>query len=163
MRRWSAAVLVCICVTTPAAAQEPGSPETLRTAQDLAAVVSPDTMAQITRTMTAQVWPAIEAQFAGKVDAATLAELRTVFERETVAFATDSMKALPAIYAKYFSAKELQELLAFYRTPVGAKGLKFLPQVTADIGASMAPKLPAFQAQITAQLEEVLRRHGYRN
>ena len=52
------------------------SPETLRAAQELASIVTVDTMKQMTDIMTSQMWPQVEAQFDGKVDGATLAELR---------------------------------------------------------------------------------------
>lgn len=37
------------------------------------------------------------------------------------------------IYAKYFSDEEIQQLTAFYQTPIGAKAIKVLPQLMNEV------------------------------
>jgi hypothetical protein len=39
------------------------------------------------------------------------------------------------IYDKYFSDEEIKGLLEFYKTPIGQKAVKTLPQITAEAGA----------------------------
>jgi len=163
MRRWLGMLLLCACASAPLHAQEAGSPEALRAAQDLAAVVTSDMVGQLSHNMTAQMWPRIEAEFGGKVDSATLTELRGVVETAVASFTTDAMKDVPDVYAKYFSVQELRDLLAFYKTPTGSKALKTLPQVTADITSRMLPHLQSFQADLLARLRAVMERHGYKN
>jgi hypothetical protein len=46
----------------PVSAQEPGSPEALRAATDLFAILSKDMISQMVQQMTAQIWPQIEAE-----------------------------------------------------------------------------------------------------
>ncbi len=154
--------LICGCLAVPARAQDAGSPEALRAAQELTAIVTGDTIVQMSRSITAQMWPRIEAQFGGKVDAATLAELRIAFEGALSSFTGAVMKDAPAIYAKYFSAAELHDLLAFYRSTVGAKALKTMPQITADITAEMMPRMQPFQATWSHGWT-VMQKHGYKN
>lgn len=36
------------------------------------------------------------------------------------------------IYARYYTAQELREIAAFYRTPVGQKSLRLMPQLMGD-------------------------------
>jgi len=163
MRRLLPALLLCVAMTASAGAQNPGSPEAVQAAQELASIVTSDAVAQMSRNMTAQMWPRIESQFGGKVDAATLAELRGEFEAALIAFTNESMKDVPAIYAKYFSVQELRDLLAFYKTPSGAKALKTMPLVTADVTTQMMPHLQSFQTELLARMQTVLQRHGYKN
>jgi uncharacterized protein len=125
-------VLLLLCVSMTARAQDAASPEALRAAQDLAAIVTGDTVDQMSRSVTAQMWPCIESQFGGKADSATIGELRSEFETALTSFTDDTMKDVPAIYAKYFSVAELHDLMAFYKTPTGTKPLKTMPQLTAD-------------------------------
>ena len=165
MKRLLASFLLCACAcaAAPAAAQDAGSPEALRAAQELAAIVTSDTIAQLSRNMTAQMWPNIEAQLGGKVDSATLAEMRSEFENAISSFTTDTMKDVPAIYAKYFTVQQLHDLLAFYKTPTGAKALKTMPQVTAEITGQMMPHMQSFQADLVARLQAIMHRHGYKD
>ncbi len=162
MRRWLGVVLLCVLLAPHTRAQEAGSPEALRAAQELSAIVTADTIERLSRNMTAQVWPQIENEFGAKVDAATLGELRTEFETALTTFTASAMKDVPEIYAKYFTAAELNDLLAFYKTPTGAKALKALPQVTAEIAQKMLPRLQPFQADLVARMQAVMQRHGYK-
>lgn len=48
---------------------------------------------------------------------------------------------MAAIYTKYFSEKELNDLAAFYETPLGRKTLSTLPKIMkegADLGMARA-------------------------
>ena len=144
-------VLLLLCVSMTARAQDVGSPEALRAAQDLAAIVTGDTIDQMSRSVTAQMWPRIESQFGGKVDSATIGELRSEFETALTSYTNETMKDVPAIDAKDFSVAELHDLMAFYKTPTGTKALKTMPQVTADITAHMMPHLQPFQTDLVAR------------
>lgn len=144
----------------PARAQEPGSPEAQVAAKELASIMSGDMIGQMTQAMTAQIWPKLQAAFAGKVDAATLAELRAEFEKSLKDFVVEATKDAPAIYAKYFSAQELREMTAFYRTPTGAKALRMMPQVMAEYFGTMMPRMEAFDRDLKARISAILKRHG---
>ena len=76
MKRLFVLAIVCSWLAVPAArAEDAPPPEALRAAQELSAMVSGDTIAQMSAAMTAQIWPNIEGSLASKIDAATLAEL----------------------------------------------------------------------------------------
>ena len=109
------------------------------------------------------MWPRIEGQFGGKVDGATLAEMRSEFERTLASFTAEMMKDAPAIYAKHFSAPELRDLLAFYKSPTGKKALQIMPTVMADVTTQMMPRMDAFQRDLNTRLEAVMQKHGYKN
>ncbi len=163
MKRLLGIVLLCGCLAAPVRAQDAGSPEALRAAQELAAIITGDTIAQMSSALTAQLWPRIESQFGAKVDAATLAELRSEFERTLASSTAEMMKDAPAIYAKHFSAQELGDLLAFYKSPTGKKALQIMPTVMADVTTQMMPRMDTFQHDLNTRLEAVLQKHGYKN
>jgi hypothetical protein len=144
-----------------ARADEP-SPEALKAASELLAVVSVDMTKQIATQMTNAFWPSVEQKArADNIDAATVAELRSEFERIQVAFLADAMKEAPAIYARHFTVAELHELAAFYRTPTGTKALHEMPQVTGEFMTSLVPRLQTVQQQTTEAFNKTLREHGY--
>jgi uncharacterized protein len=163
MRRALAMLLFCVFVAPPAPAQDPPSAETLRAAQDLASILTVDSMKRMTEIMTSQMWPQVEAQFNGKVDGATLAELRAEFENSLNAFTGEVMKDAPAIYARHFSAQELHEMVAFYRSPTGIKALHEMPQVMGDVMSQMVPRMQVFQADLKSRIAAIMQKHGYKN
>jgi hypothetical protein len=152
-------MLTALC-WLPARAQEPGSPDAKAAAQELASILSADMIGQMTQAMTAQIWPKLQAAFGGKVDAATLAELRAEFEKSLKDFVVEATKDAPAIYAKHFTAQELREMTAFYRTPTGAKALRMMPQVMAEYFGSLMPRMEAFDRDLKARISAILARHG---
>ncbi|HEY5217438.1 MAG TPA: DUF2059 domain-containing protein [Pseudolabrys sp.] len=163
MRRLLALVLLGLCLTLPARAQDAPATEALGAARELTALISGDANQQMSAAIIGQMWPNIETQLAGKVDAATLAELRTEVERMVVSLTGEVMKNAPAIYARNFSAQELRDILAFYKTPTGAKALRVMPKVMADVGATLAPHMPAFQRDMGGRLDAIMQKHGYKN
>ena len=160
--RFMILVLAILLRAVPMAqAQDTPSPEALAAARELMSVMSPDMVGQMTRGMTAQVWPNIERELGGRVDQATLTELRGEFERVIVEFANDSLKDAPAIYAKYFSVQELRDIAAFYKTPVGVKALQTMPKVMSDYFATIVPRMADLQRNFEARMQAIMQEHGY--
>ena len=62
------------------------------------------------------------------------------------------------IYHKHFSTSELEEMVAFYRTPTGSKMASLMPQVTQEgmiAGQQHGQTLgPVIQARLRARLEK---------
>jgi hypothetical protein len=165
MRIVGRAIAIVFALSTgalPVSAQEPGSPEALRAATDLFAILSKDMISQMVQQMTAQIWPQIEAESKSKVDEATLFELRSEFERVLLKFVTEEMRTAPPIYARYFSVQELRDIAAFYKSPTGARTLQFMPMAMGEMTALMVKNLPDFMREMDVSLEYVLRKHGYK-
>lgn len=156
------AVLLAGCLVLPVRAQNSGSPEALAAARELSAIMTGDTMTQIAAALTAQIWPSIERAFGSKVDAATMAEMRGEFEQTVTAFTADVMKDAPQVYARHFSAQEIKDMVAFYKSPTGMKALHEMPKVMADVGTQMAPRMQAFEGDLNARVRAVLQKHGYK-
>jgi hypothetical protein len=162
MTRVLAMLLLALSLAAPVRAQEP-SPETLAAARDLSAIMTGDTIAQMTAAMAAQIWPAIAQQLGAKVDAPTLTEMRAEFERTLKSFTGDVMKDAPEVYARHFSAQELRDMVAFYKSPSGAKALHEMPKVMADVGARMGPRVQALQSDLDQRMRAILQKHGYKD
>ena len=155
-------VLAVVLSSVEARAQGPGSPQAQEAAQELLKVISGDMLGQMSRAMTGQAWPQLEAELRSKADPAALTELRGEFEKILERFLTESMKDAPALYAKYFSAQELRDIAAFYKTPSGAKALQLTPLVTAEFFGILMPRMESFQREIVAMTQRVLQKHGTR-
>ena len=157
------AFLAVPAATPRAAAQSQPSDETMQAAKNLMAVMSVDTVRQMVTGITNQVWPALERELRTKradLDQNTLSELRTEFENIQMRYMADVMADAPAIYARHFSAAELRDMMAFYKTPTGQKALKAMPQVMTDIFAMIMPRMQGLQVQIIGAFNEVLRKRG---
>jgi hypothetical protein len=154
-----AVLLLLAGVCGRAHADDAPSPEALQAAAELISIISPDMMSQLTNQVTAAFWPAVEQTArAQHIDDATIAELHAEFERIQLAFVNGAMKEAPPIYAKHFTAAELRDLTAFYRTPTGAKALHQLPVV---MGEFTVPRLQNLKVQTTEAFNRVLQAHGY--
>ncbi len=145
-----------------ARAEQPVDPAGLAAANELVGVMSGDFLNQLVTQMTNAVWPRIQSQAKSRrIDDATIAEMRKEFDRIQLATLTDVMKEAPPVYARFFTVDELHQLAAFYRTPVGEKALKVLPEVMGAFMSSVQWRLAAAQAEIDQALSRVVREHGY--
>jgi hypothetical protein len=139
------------------------SAETMQAAKDLVALITKDTIKELAARITAQVWPQIEASLKAKQKIAPfqLNELRHEFERIQFEFATKVMADAPALYARYFTADELRQLLAFYHTPVGEKAMRTMPRLTAEALQMVMARLPQLQADAMDAFTKILKQRGF--
>jgi uncharacterized protein len=143
-------------------AEDTPSPEALQAANELFTIMSGDMLRQLTSQMMNAFWPALEQKVRSeRIDDATIAELKSEMESIQLAFVTEAVKEAPPIYARHFTVAELKELMAFYRSPVGAKALRELPQVMGEFTTLLMQRLPAVQGQIGEAFNRILRAHGY--
>jgi hypothetical protein len=139
------------------------SPETLQAARDLVAVFNEQTIAATISNLTAQVWPSIEQALRAqnpKIDAGTAADLRKEYERLMTQDYNQIMSDAPAIYARYFTAQELRDMLAFYRTPAGAKALRVMPQALAELTAKSGARMQGLQEKVYLAFLNLLQQRG---
>jgi uncharacterized protein len=162
MKHFIAMAALVSCLVLPARAQEP-SAETLAAARDLSAIMTGDTIKQMTSAMSAQIWPTIEQQLSAKVDVATITEIRSEFDRSLTEFTGEVMKDAPDTYARHFTAQELRDMVAFYKSPSGAKALREMPKVMTDVATRLAPRMQALQTGFDTRMQAILQKHGYKN
>jgi hypothetical protein len=156
-------VLLACLAGNLALADDAPSPEALAAAQELLAVLSPDFAKQLTNNMDAIFWPVVEQRaHAAKIDDATIAEMRSEFDRIQIAFVTEALKQAPPIYARHFTITELHEMTAYYRSPTGAKALKEMPQVMGEVTSQlMRPQSQDLEQRINNAFSKVLHEHGF--
>jgi hypothetical protein len=148
----------------PPEPQTSESNEAVEAARDLLLLMSHDLIARLVGQVTAQMWPAIESRLRAynkTIDDATLAGLRKELERIQVDYMMNVVKEGPAIYARHFTAEELREVIAFYRTATGRKLLEKTPQLSAEVGAIITPHMPDFYARSMEAFVKALRSRGY--
>lgn len=145
-----------LCAQTPAGP----SPEAVQAAKDLFALLSKDMIAQLVTQVTAQVWPPIQRQLAGKADAATIAELRKEFESIQRENLSEVLQGAPEIYARHFTAAELRQLLEFNRSPLGQKAMHELPQIMGEVTAMLIPRMKDVQVRTRDAFIKILQAHG---
>jgi hypothetical protein len=150
----------------PSQAQVQSAPpsEAIEAARDLLALMSKDLVAQLAGQVTAQLWPSIETRlrvYNPKIDAASLAELREELAHIQFEYMMNIVTEGPAIYARHFTAQELREIIAFYRTPTGSKVLRMTPQLSAEVTAMITSHMPDFYSRTSEAFTKVLRSRGY--
>jgi uncharacterized protein len=170
LRVWLLASAVGLSGIVPAASQGANtaapapSAEAVAVAKELLALMSGDMVSDLTSKMVAQAWPtldqALRTQYP-QLDAATGTELRAEFERLMAANVAESMNDAPAIYARYLTVPEMRDIEAFYRTTTGAKTLKLMPQITAEVMGQFFPRMQGMMQRIDAALTGILQKHGY--
>ncbi len=136
--------------------------EALKAARELSAIVSKDTLAQMSAQMSSLVWPDVEQKLRARqtISAEQVTSLRTEFERIQLEFLSKLMESAPVIYARHFTASELRELIAFYRTPIGKKALSVLPQISKEVMALLMPQIPRLQSEVIRSFAKILRKQG---
>src|SRR5579859_6343398 len=152
----------------PAAAQgaPPAAPsaEALAVAKELISLLSGDMLADLNSKMVAQAWPSLEQalrQQFPKLDAATSAELRAEFEKQITANVAEALSDAPTIYARYLSVAEMRDIQAFYKTTTGAKSLKMMPQITAEMMGNFIPRMQGMMQSVDVAMTAILQKHGF--
>jgi hypothetical protein len=54
-------------------------------------------------------------------------------------------------------------MIAFYKSPTGAKALRTMPKVMTDVSTEMQPHMQAFQQDLNTRIAAVMQKHGYKN
>ena len=145
-------------------AQGPATPEALQAAKELAGMLSNETLRQTATQVTNAVWPQIDQRLRASrpdIDSKVLDELRSEFERIQAENMLSVMADAPILYARHFSADELRQLTAFYRTPIGENALKVMPQLTAEVMTMIMPRMQQVQMQTMEAFTKVLRARGF--
>lgn len=145
-------------------AQNAPSVESLHAASELASLTSAGVVTQIAATLTNETWPSVEAALRVKnprIDPGTLATLRREFEDLQARATREALAESAPIYARYFTAEELRQLIAFYRTPVGAKALTAMPRASLELLQGMGPRLQRLSQTVSQRFAAILQQHGY--
>jgi hypothetical protein len=142
----------------------PESDEKLAAARELLSLMSQEMIAKLVAQVTERMWPSIESRLRAYnpgIDPSSLSGLRLELERIQHDYMMNVVKEGPEIYARHFTAEELREIIAFYRTPVGAKLLEMTPRLTEEVTGMITPHMPKFFEKTMEAFSKVLRSRGY--
>jgi uncharacterized protein len=158
-----ALALAAVSTAGTALAQGAGSPEALQAARDLVSLTSGSVVSQLVGDMTKASWPSIEKSLRDKnpkLDAAATAELRKEYEKLQVMATLETMNDAVPVYARYFTARELRELVTFYKTPTGKKALVAMPRASVEIIGGMGPRLQQMSQNVNTKFNAILTQRG---
>lgn len=113
-------------------------------AHELYTLIFERVFARLNAQAVSTTWPFIESALRHRnptLDDATLATLRQEFERIRLAHVQAVTKDLAELYSRYLSADEISDLVAFYRSPSGAKVLDVVPHVLIEGFATVLPRM----------------------
>ena len=160
----ASSLFALVCGATPALAADAASGETLQAAKELASLTSSSAMPQLVNNLTQTAWPGVEGALKLKnptLDNATLSELRKEFERLQVMIMLEALSDSAPVFARYFTAQELREIIAFYRTPTGTKALTAMPQASMELLAALPPRIQALSTSVNARFAAILKERGF--
>ncbi|MFC3691274.1 DUF2059 domain-containing protein [Chenggangzhangella methanolivorans] len=153
---FAAAVLAAV-LWQPAAAQDA---EALAVAREL---VAETTMDGMVGDIVARTWPAMEPEIRRQLPDAS-AEAMKGFRADYVRIVTERtgelMAETPAVYARHYTAEELRQLVAFYRSPVGRKSLAVMPAIVGDMVKIATARMPMVTAEINEAFRTKMRKKG---
>jgi hypothetical protein len=149
-------VAICLLATGPAGAQSP-SPDTLAAARELivtmrAADYFKTIMPAIVQQAIVQNRPQVERDY----DAIMPLMLDSMNAR-----VSEIIEQVAALYARNFTAAELNEVVAFYRGPTGQKFIQKLPLITQEsmvIGQRFGQSIAA---ELRSRIVDELRKRGH--
>lgn len=147
-------LIAAIIASVPARAQESGSVEAVSAAQELTTILYADLARLTALDLSYAMWPKLEAFFRDKLGSGVMNELRPEFDRLVGKFVVETRRQdMPSVYTRHFTATELRELIAFYRTPTGAKSVRIATEVIDDYYRSSLSKREAeLQREVTEAL-----------
>jgi hypothetical protein len=142
-----------------ARAQTP-DPEAVALARELMQVTLVD---QLHRQMVEQGWTPIEGlirQSGMAVSAEQIAEIKVEYNAIVEEEIARTVADTPALYARFFSAQELRDMLDFYRTPTGKKTIEVMPALLAEVTQSLTPRMIEVGGRMQAAVTRVLKKRG---
>lgn len=148
----------------PTQAGNTNSQDKLAAARELLGLMSEEMIAKLVGQVTDRMWPSLESRLRAynpSIDSSSLAGLRLELERIQRDYMRNVVKKGPEVYARHFTAEELHEIIAFYRTPVGAKLLEMTPKLTEEVTGIITPHMPKFYENTLDAFAKVLRSRGY--
>jgi hypothetical protein len=142
-------VIVALTAAAPASlvAQDSRLPadDALAAARELFAVTFERAGAQLNAQAVEHTWPSLENALRARnplLDAKTLGELRSEFERIRLEKLRALLKDAPTIYARHLTVEEMRAISAFYRSPTGTRLMHVVPSVLGEIMGIALPGMP---------------------
>ena len=152
------AVTGALLLSVPAFASDES--ERLEAAQQL---VDQTMTENFTKQMSSSVWPTIEPVVRAKnpnVNDETVRQLADSFNALMAQYLGTLMQDMVPVYAKYFTAEELRQLLAFQSTPLGKKSIEVQPKIMAEAMPRIMQGVQTLLPQINQEFAQIVRQQG---
>ena len=152
------AVTGALLLSAPALASDES--ERLEAAQQL---VDQTMTENFTKQMSSSVWPTIEPVVRAKnpnVNDETVRQLADSFNALMAQYLGTLMQDMVPVYAKYFTAEELRQLLAFQSTPLGKKSIEVQPKIMAEAMPRIMQGVQTLLPQINQEFAQIVRQQG---
>lgn len=161
MKRFLVAAVLCLTFCRGALAQQtdadaPASATDIQTYLD--AVHSHDMMKQMMEAMAKPMQQMVHEQYLKDKD-----RLPADFEARESKIMHDMLTGMPMdemvqamvpVYQKHFTKRDVEDLIAFYSSPVGQKMLKEMPNILAEAMQSMMPIMNRYMETVKQRLDE---------
>jgi uncharacterized protein len=172
MRKFFVAALCIVCTAGAAWAQEPAA-NSMPTHQQVMRLLelthARDQMKLTMANFTTQVKQGAREGFKSKVPNATEQQLRALDSVWDDSFSDipydEMLEAMIPIYQRHLTKSDVDGLIAFYSSPLGAKVLRELPAITTEAmqasGAIMQKRLPEIMKRMDARMQQMVEaNHG---
>jgi uncharacterized protein len=152
MNRFAAATVALLCLSPAALAAAPAPAASLPV--ELSRLVLPrESWDRMMVQSADQVLDMIVSSSQGKVQLTPALRDRVRRDFAAVVSYAEMIDLQAGLLAKHYTDAEVRELLAFYRTPLGQKAIRIMPDVSADVNGqlqvTLQQKLPALIQGLT--------------
>jgi len=96
------------------------------------------------------------------VDDTTLAAAASIVREETAPMDGRLVEYVGDLMARYYTEKELRDVLAFYKSETGRKSIKLMPKISEETGKLVREWGMPMQKRIDFRLSDLLREKGYK-
>jgi len=152
MKKTVFALFLCVSVITTGFSQT--KKESIK---ELFHVMKTDSMmSKMIDSMVPAMLSQMQSQMSDSTAKARSTELMTSMMETVKGFTPRMQEEMVSLYDKYFSDKEIQDYITFYKSPSGQKIISLMPEITKDMmGNMMQTLVPELQNTIKAKMEEM--------
>jgi hypothetical protein len=161
VKRLLLAVILCLAFCCGALAQQtdPDAPASAAEIQTfLDTVSSHDMTKQMMQTMSKSIEQMIHQQYLKDQDKLPAdyeaRELKMIHDMMTGMPMDEMIQAMVPVYQKHFTKRDIDDLIAFYSSPVGQKMLKEMPGIMAEAMQSMMPIMNRYMETMKRRIDE---------
>jgi uncharacterized protein len=161
MKRFLITVTLCLAFCGGALAQQadPDAPATAADIQTyLNTINSHDMMKQMMAAMSKPMHQMVHDQYVkdkDKLPADFEAQMNKIMDDMLAGMPVDEMmQAMVPVYQKHFTKRDVDDLVAFYSSPVGQKMLKQMPAIMGEAMQSMMPIMNRYTDTMKQRLNE---------
>lgn len=161
MKRFLISAILCFAFCGGALAQQtdPDAPATAAEIQTyLNTINSHDMMKQMMAAMAKPLHQMVHDQYAkdkDKLPADFEVQMNKMMDDMLAGMPMDEMvQAMVPVYQKHFTKRDVDDLIAFYSSPVGQKVLKEMPAIMGEAMQSMMPIMNRYTESMKQRLDE---------